>query len=137
MTIKHFAKGYGTENDFVILPDPDGRLDMATDDVIRLCLRHPGHGADGILRAARYAADPKAAPMADSAECFMTTATPTAPAARCAVSGPATWRCASTHEESARPAPAPPAPPSGHATVGPHSKAATRNSPAPPSPRAP
>ena len=27
----HFAKGHGTENDFVILPDPDAELDLTPD----------------------------------------------------------------------------------------------------------
>jgi diaminopimelate epimerase len=66
-----FAKGHGTENDFVILPDPDGRLDLSAQDVIRLCHRRSGLGADGVLRAVRTAAEPEAAAMAASAEWFM------------------------------------------------------------------
>jgi diaminopimelate epimerase len=46
-----FAKGHGTGNDFVILPDPDGRLDLTERLVTRLCDRHAGLGADGVLRA--------------------------------------------------------------------------------------
>jgi diaminopimelate epimerase len=45
-----FAKGHGTENDFVILPDPDGELDLSPALVSRLCDRRAGIGADGILR---------------------------------------------------------------------------------------
>jgi diaminopimelate epimerase len=46
-----FAKGHGTENDFVILPDPDGELDLSPALVSRLCDRRAGIGADGVLRA--------------------------------------------------------------------------------------
>jgi diaminopimelate epimerase len=46
----HFAKGHGTENDFVILPDPDGELDLTPGLVRRLCDRRAGIGADGVLR---------------------------------------------------------------------------------------
>jgi diaminopimelate epimerase len=45
-----FAKGHGTENDFVILPDPDGELDLTPALVSRLCDRRAGIGADGVLR---------------------------------------------------------------------------------------
>jgi diaminopimelate epimerase len=49
--------GHGTENDFVVLPDPDGhvwpesRLDAAM--VRRLCDRRAGLGGDGVLRVVR------------------------------------------------------------------------------------
>jgi diaminopimelate epimerase len=49
--------GHGTENDFVVLPDPDGdvwpesRLDA--DLVRRLCDRRAGLGGDGVLRVVR------------------------------------------------------------------------------------
>ena len=46
----HFAKGHGTENDFVILPDPDAELDLTPGLVRRLCDRRAGIGADGVLR---------------------------------------------------------------------------------------
>ncbi|HUK70667.1 MAG TPA: diaminopimelate epimerase [Streptosporangiaceae bacterium] len=51
-----FAKGHGTENDFVILPDPNGALDLRAGLVARLCDRHAGLGADGVLRVVRTAA---------------------------------------------------------------------------------
>src|ERR1700722_16027122 len=50
-----FAKGHGTGNDFVILPDPDGRLDLTPELVVALCDRHFGLGADGVLRVVRSA----------------------------------------------------------------------------------
>jgi diaminopimelate epimerase len=48
-----FLKGHGTENDFVIIPDPDGVLDLSPAAVARLCDRRAGIGADGLLRAVR------------------------------------------------------------------------------------
>ncbi len=48
-----FAKGHGTENDFVLLPDPDGDLDLSPGLVSRLCDRRAGIGADGVLRVVR------------------------------------------------------------------------------------
>jgi diaminopimelate epimerase len=45
-----FVKGHGTENDFVLLPDPDARLDLTDERVRALCDRHRGLGADGVLR---------------------------------------------------------------------------------------
>ncbi len=64
-----FAKGHGTGNDFVILPDPDGLLDLPADLVARLCDRHTGLGGDGILRVVRAAA--AGAPGEQAAEWFM------------------------------------------------------------------
>jgi diaminopimelate epimerase len=32
-----FAKGHGTGNDFVILPDLDGQLDLSPQVVARIC----------------------------------------------------------------------------------------------------
>ncbi|WP_210649205.1 diaminopimelate epimerase [Nocardioides sp. SYSU D00065] len=48
-----FLKGHGTENDFVVLPDPDGSVhgDLAAERVRALCDRRAGLGADGVLRA--------------------------------------------------------------------------------------
>ena len=48
-----FAKGHGTQNDFVILPDPDQAIDLHPRFVARLCDRREGLGADGVLRAVR------------------------------------------------------------------------------------
>jgi diaminopimelate epimerase len=45
-----FAKGHGTENDFVLLPDVDARLLLAPEAVAALCDRRRGLGADGVLR---------------------------------------------------------------------------------------
>jgi diaminopimelate epimerase len=51
-----FAKGHGTENDFVVLPDPDGALELTPGRVAALCDRRRGLGADGVLRVVRWAA---------------------------------------------------------------------------------
>lgn len=51
-----FTKGHGTGNDFVIVPDPDGVLDLSAAQVAALCDRHFGIGADGLLRVVRSAA---------------------------------------------------------------------------------
>jgi diaminopimelate epimerase len=48
----HFAKGHGTGNDFVILPDLDDQLTLTPELVSALCDRHTGIGADGVLRVA-------------------------------------------------------------------------------------
>jgi diaminopimelate epimerase len=66
-----FLKGHGTENDFVIVPDPDGLLDLSAADVARLCDRRAGIGGDGMLRVVRSAAHPEAAAQAAEAEWFM------------------------------------------------------------------
>ncbi len=48
-----FAKGHGTGNDFVIVPDLDGELELTPVLVAALCDRHFGIGADGVLRVVR------------------------------------------------------------------------------------
>lgn len=45
-----YAKGHGTGNDFVILPDLDDRLKLSAELVRQLCDRRTGIGADGVLR---------------------------------------------------------------------------------------
>ncbi len=51
-----FLKGHGTENDFIVLPDfasLDARAEiplLSAEQVRRLCDRHAGIGADGVLR---------------------------------------------------------------------------------------
>jgi diaminopimelate epimerase len=48
-----FAKGHGTENDFVVLPDPDDELVLDAELVRALCDRRAGVGGDGVLRVTR------------------------------------------------------------------------------------
>jgi diaminopimelate epimerase len=45
-----FAKGHGTQNDFVLLPDLDAELTLTPAVVSALCDRRRGLGADGVLR---------------------------------------------------------------------------------------
>lgn len=68
-----FAKGHGTGNDFVILPDDDGVLELSSELVRRLADRHQGIGGDGVLRVlrTRFASEPAVVAMADQAEWFM------------------------------------------------------------------
>lgn len=51
-----FAKGHATENDFIIIHDPDGTIDLTADEVAGLCDRRAGVGADGVLRVVRAGA---------------------------------------------------------------------------------
>jgi diaminopimelate epimerase len=53
-----YTKGHGTENDFVILPDPDGALALEPAWVAALCDRRAGLGADGVLRVVATAKMP-------------------------------------------------------------------------------
>ncbi len=54
-----WAKGHGTENDFVLLPDPDGTVHGALTSsasiswIAAVCDRHRGLGADGVIRVVR------------------------------------------------------------------------------------
>ncbi len=50
-----FLKGHGTQNDFVLLPDPDGTVhgELSVERVRALCDRRAGIGGDGVLRAIR------------------------------------------------------------------------------------
>ncbi|MFB8089565.1 diaminopimelate epimerase [Streptomyces sp. NPDC055992] len=66
-----FLKGHGTENDFVIVPDPDNAVALPAPVVARLCDRRAGIGGDGLLHVVRSAAHPEARDMAQDAEWFM------------------------------------------------------------------
>ncbi|WP_434743320.1 diaminopimelate epimerase [Micromonospora sp. SH-82] len=66
-----FTKGHGTGNDFVILPDPDGALDLTPGLVAALCDRRRGLGGDGVLRVVRAAKHPEGVGQAAEAEWFM------------------------------------------------------------------
>lgn len=45
-----FAKGHGTQNDFVLLPDVECQVALSVPRVAALCDRRRGLGADGVLR---------------------------------------------------------------------------------------
>ena len=67
-----FTKGHGTGNDFVIVPDSAGALDLSDAQVQALTDRRFGIGGDGILRVVRSRAiDEGAAAAAAGAEWFM------------------------------------------------------------------
>ncbi|MEU9733751.1 diaminopimelate epimerase [Streptomyces sp. NPDC048002] len=66
-----FLKGHGTENDFVIVPDPENAVDLSPSAVAALCDRRAGIGGDGLLHVVRSAAHPEAAHLAAEAEWFM------------------------------------------------------------------
>ncbi|WP_405844925.1 diaminopimelate epimerase [Streptomyces sp. NBC_01518] len=66
-----FLKGHGTENDFVIVPDPENVIDLSPTAVAALCDRRAGIGGDGLLHVVRSAAHPEARGMAAEAEWFM------------------------------------------------------------------
>jgi diaminopimelate epimerase len=51
-----FAKGHGTQNDFLLLPDLDAKLTLTPAAVAALCDRRRGLGADGVLRVTIAAA---------------------------------------------------------------------------------
>ncbi|MFD6160818.1 diaminopimelate epimerase [Nocardia sp. NPDC060256] len=51
-----FTKGHGTQNDFVVLPDLEVRLELTAERISALCDRQRGLGADGVLRVARAGA---------------------------------------------------------------------------------
>ena len=65
------AKGHGTQNDFVLVPDPDGRVDLPPALVAALCDRRAGVGGDGLIRVVRAAAAPEGVAFAGDAEWFM------------------------------------------------------------------
>ena len=68
-----FLKGHGTENDFVLVPDANGRHDLTAEQVARLCDRRAGIGADGVIRVVRTDAtdDPAAVAARGEARWFM------------------------------------------------------------------
>ena len=66
-----FAKGHGTANDFVLLPDPAGEWEPTPAEVAAVCDRRTGLGADGLIRAVRSAALDACAHLAAEVEWFM------------------------------------------------------------------
>ena len=64
-----FVKGHGTHNDFIVVPDLDGSLELTESAVRELCDRRGGIGADGVLRVVPTAA--VAADMSNDAKWFM------------------------------------------------------------------
>jgi diaminopimelate epimerase len=52
MTIT-FTKGHGTGNDFILIQDPAGQMALTEAEIRKLCDRHLGIGADGLIFAVR------------------------------------------------------------------------------------
>lgn len=52
MQAVEFIKGHGTENDFVILVDPEARIDLTEERVQAIADRRAGVGGDGVIRVA-------------------------------------------------------------------------------------
>ncbi len=50
MTQVSFAKGHGTQNDFILIEDYEAQLDITAQQISVLCDRRAGLGADGVLR---------------------------------------------------------------------------------------
>ncbi|MGC5168238.1 diaminopimelate epimerase [Luteimicrobium sp. DT211] len=57
-----FVKGHGTRNDFVLVADLDGSLDLTPELVRRLADRRSGVGGDGVIRLVPSASLPEGAP---------------------------------------------------------------------------
>jgi diaminopimelate epimerase len=66
-----FTKGHGTGNDFVILSNLDGELEVTPELVAALCDRRRGLGGDGVLVVARTVEHPEVADQAGVAPYFM------------------------------------------------------------------
>lgn len=68
-----FTKGHGTQNDFVLVPDPEGRSDLTEAQVRFLADRRAGIGGDGVIRVVptRLAAEGSVRDLADRADWFM------------------------------------------------------------------
>jgi diaminopimelate epimerase len=66
-----FAKGHGTGNDFVVLPDLDGALALNPVAIRALCDRRHGIGGDGVLRVVATAKVEEVAHLAGDADWFM------------------------------------------------------------------
>lgn len=45
-----FTKGHGTGNDFLLFLDPNGEVNLSSQDIQNICNRRKGVGADGIIR---------------------------------------------------------------------------------------
>jgi diaminopimelate epimerase len=68
-----FTKGHGTENDFVLVPDLDGLLDLSPGRAALLADRRAGIGGDGVIRVTPTAAatEPEVLAQASQARWFM------------------------------------------------------------------
>ena len=58
MTKINFTKGQGTGNDFVLVLDADGEINLTQEQIAKICDRHFGIGADGFIRVIKSASHP-------------------------------------------------------------------------------
>jgi diaminopimelate epimerase len=56
-----FTKGQGTGNDFVLVLDPNGELNLSSKQIAAVCDRHFGIGADGFIRVIKSQSLPEGA----------------------------------------------------------------------------
>ncbi len=54
-----FTKVHTLGNDFLVIVDPGNTSELSSEDIVRLCDRHEGIGADGVIRAVRSAVVPE------------------------------------------------------------------------------
>lgn len=54
-----FTKGQGTGNDFILILDQVGQMDVSGDQVAQMCDRHFGIGADGLIIVKPTSSDPE------------------------------------------------------------------------------
>jgi len=54
-----FTKGHGTGNDFVLVLDAEGELNLSKAQIAKICDRHFGVGADGLIRVVHSASLPE------------------------------------------------------------------------------
>ena len=60
-----FTKGHGTGNDFILVLDKAGQIDLSADQVAAMCDRHFGIGADGLIIVKPTAKDSEVADLLD------------------------------------------------------------------------
>ena len=92
-----FTKGHGTGNDFVVIPDPDGELDLS-DDQVAVALRPPTSASAPTASCAwcaRRRIAEGAVPRPPAPSGSWTTATPTDRTPRCAATASACSRATS------------------------------------------
>jgi diaminopimelate epimerase len=51
----NFTKGHGTGNDFVLFLDAEGEINLTPAQIAKICDRHFGIGADGLIRVVKSA----------------------------------------------------------------------------------
>jgi diaminopimelate epimerase len=61
----NFTKGHGTGNDFVLFLDPEGEINLSAAQIAKICDRHFGIGADGLIRVIKSTALPEGAAVLD------------------------------------------------------------------------